>query len=101
MSHIPPNQNLFIVDLHYIASFDEIDPLIDAHVEFLEQHYASGNFITSGPKEPRTGGVIVATAATRAELESMLELDPFKMHNVANYTITEFRPSMKATFLEK
>lgn len=60
MTMIPPAQNLFVIDLHYIVSFEKIEPELDAHVEFLEENYASGHFIASGPKVPRTGGVIVA-----------------------------------------
>ena len=100
MALIPSDQTLFVVDLHYTTSFDNIEPQLDAHVEFLQRNYASGRFIASGPKVPRTGGVIIATAETRAVLEDVLEDDPFKKHRLASYTITEFRPSMKATQLE-
>lgn len=96
MPKIPTNQNFFVVDLHYIASFDKIEPALEGHVAFLEDNYAAGNFIASGPKEPRTGGVIIATASARAELEEMLAADPFKQQGLAEYTITEFRPSMRA-----
>ena len=96
MPIIPADQNFFVVDLHYTASFDEIEPALDAHVEFLEQNYASGRFIASGPKVPRTGGVIIATAATKDELTAALEADPFKQEGLASYTVTEFRASMRA-----
>ncbi len=99
MPLIPPEHNLFIVDLHYIVEFDKIDPELDAHVEFLEHNYASGCFIASGPKVPRTGGVIVAMAKTLAELEQVLAADPFYEKKLARYTVTEFRPSMMAAQL--
>ncbi|WP_170571753.1 YciI family protein [Ruegeria atlantica] len=100
MTLIPSEQNLFIVDLHYVASIEDIEPVLDAHVEFLEQNYASGCFIASGPKVPRTGGVIIATAPTREELEKTLEADPFKREALAIYTVTEFRASMRAVQLD-
>lgn len=100
MPTIPSDQNFFVVDLHYIASFEEIEPALDAHVEFLERNYASGIFIASGPKEPRTGGVIIATTTTRTALEEILEADPFKQQELAKYTITEFRASMRADQLK-
>lgn len=99
MTLIPSEQNLFVVDLHYVASFDKIEPELDAHVEFLEENYASGNFIASGPKVPRTGGVIIATAETREALERILASDPFNSKNLARYTVTEFSPSMTAAQL--
>lgn len=96
MTSIPANQNLFIVDLHYIVSFDEIEPELDAHIEFLEENYASGCFIASGPKVPRTGGMIIATAENGEALKEILAADPFHAKKLAEYTVTEFRPSMKA-----
>ena len=99
MTLIPAGQNLFIVDLHYIVSFDEIEPELDAHVEFLEDNYASGCFIASGPKVPRTGGMIIATADNGVALEQILAADPFHTKKLAVYTVTEFRPSMKASRL--
>ena len=99
MTLIPAGQNLFVVDLHYTVSFDKIEPELDAHVEFLEENYATGSFIASGPKVPRTGGVIIAAAETRDGLEKVLAADPFHAKALARYTITEFRPSMKASHL--
>lgn len=86
--------------LTHMASFDEIDIHLDAHVTFLEQNYAAGSFIASGPMFPRTGGIIIATAETRAILEDILETDPFKQKGLARYTITEFRPSMMTACLK-
>ncbi len=99
MALLPSEQNLFVVDLHYIASFQEIEPELDAHVEFLEENYAAGHFIASGPKVPRTGGVIIATAKNREALKQILTADPFHAKQLAQYTITEFRPSMMASQL--
>ncbi len=99
MTLIPIEQNLFVVDLHYVVPFDEIEPELESHVEFLEENYASGCFIASGPKVPRTGGVIIATAKTRQALEQILAADPFNSKKLARYTVTEFRPSMKAAQL--
>lgn len=99
MAILPSEQNLFIVDLHYIVSFDEIEPELEAHVKFLEENYSSGHFIASGPKVPRTGGVIIATAESRETLEQILAADPFHAKHLAQYNITEFRPSMKVSQL--
>lgn len=96
MSLIPTGQNLFIVDLHYIAELDDIEPELDAHVAFLNRNYASGCFIASGPKVPRTGGVIIATAKSIEELNQTLQADPFHAKKLARYTVTEFRPSKTA-----
>lgn len=96
MPLIPNDQSLFIVDLRYIASLEKIEPALDPHVAFLEANYAAGVFLASGPKVPRTGGVIIATAPSRAALDAILETDPFKEQGLAEYTVTEFRATMRA-----
>ncbi len=100
MSLIPPSHTMFVIDLHYAAPLEEIDPLIDAHVAFLEDSYTAGRFLASGPKIPRTGGVIIAVSDSRETLEASLQNDPFHKHGVAEYRITEFRPSMRALQLD-
>lgn len=87
---------MFVILLKYIKPLSEVDRLVGEHREFLERHYASGCFQLSGRQEPRTGGVILATAASRAEIERIVLGDPFKREGVAEYEIVEFLPSMAA-----
>ncbi|MDP4170378.1 MAG: YciI family protein, partial [Bacillota bacterium] len=51
---------MFIVELTYVKSLDEIDRLREAHVAFLKKYYEKGIFLMSGPKNPRKGGIIIA-----------------------------------------
>lgn len=101
MPLVGEEKDLFVVDLHYIVPLEEIEPYIDPHLAFLDEHYASGCFIASGAKVPRTGGVIIATAHSRSALERLLEADPFKKEKLAQYTITEFRPGRVAPQLKE
>ena len=78
-----------------------IDQHLDAHVAYLKRQYAAGNFIASGRKVPRTGGVILASVSSRAKLTSILAEDPFHKAGLAEYSVTEFSPSMVAEGLEK
>lgn len=87
---------MFVVLLNYIKPLSEVDRFVGEHREFLERHYASGHFLLSGRKEPRTGGVILAVAGTRAEVESIIRSDPFHRERIASYEIVEFIPSMSA-----
>ncbi|MDD2464432.1 MAG: YciI family protein [Desulfobulbus sp.] len=91
---------MFIISLHYIADLDEIDQHLDAHVVYLKRQYAAGNFLASGRKVPRTGGVILASVSNREKLTSILAEDPFQKAGLAEYTVTEFIPSMVAEGLE-
>ena len=87
---------MFIVLLKYIKPISEVDRFVAEHRKFLERYYMSGNFLLSGRKEPRTGGVILATAGTLAEIEGIIQNDPFHREGIAEYEIVEFLPSMSA-----
>ena len=43
---------------------------------------------------PRTGGVILATARTRGDLEDVMSHDPFVREQAATFEIVEFRTSL-------
>ncbi len=81
---------MFVILLDYTRPLDEVDSRLAAHREFLRDHYASGHFLMSGPKEPRTGGVIVCAAASRSEVETLIERDPFYIQRLARYQVVEF-----------
>ena len=91
---------MFVVSLTYKAELSEVDKHIDAHISYLEEQYESGNFLVSGRKVPRTGGVILAQAESREELEAIIRVDPFFEAEVADYEITEFVPTKTAEGLE-
>ena len=92
---------MFLVLLNYIKPISAVERLIDEHREFLLRYYAAEAFVLSGRKEPRTGGVILASAATRAEIEAIIQNDPFYRAQVAEYEVIEFLPSMAAEDLTR
>ncbi len=92
---------MYIVSLTYKCPLQEVDKHLEAHVAYLKQEYDNGNFIASGRKVPRTGGVILSTVETRDQLETILGKDPFYKAGIAEYDITEFVPSMVAEGYEK
>ncbi|TXS43538.1 YciI family protein [Streptomyces sp. OR43] len=81
---------MFVLDLSYTAPLDRIDALMEAHVAWLDARYAAGVFIASGRKNPREGGVILAVGNDRAAIERLVAADPFVVHGVCAYRITEF-----------
>ncbi|MGG5208543.1 YciI family protein [Chryseobacterium sp. MIQD13] len=84
---------MFIISLTYKTSLENVEHFIPEHNDFLEKNYTSGNFIASGRKEPRTGGIIIADAGSKEEVEEIITKDPFYIHQIADYDITEFIPS--------
>jgi uncharacterized damage-inducible protein DinB/uncharacterized protein YciI len=89
----------FLIETTYTAPIERIDALLVEHRAHLEQGFRSGLLLASGPMEPRTGGIILARARERAELEAFLERDPFRRENVARYRIVEFNPVKRQDLL--
>jgi uncharacterized protein YciI len=87
---------MFVIELVYKASLEEIDAHMAAHVRFLKKYYAAGNFLVSGRKIPREGGIILAVGKTRQEIEAIVKEDPFHRHGLADFRVIEFRASQKA-----
>ena len=84
---------LFIIDLEYVKPLEVIDALIEGHMTYLDRGYADGVFLTSGRKNPRIGGIIIATGATLEEIEKRASSDPFVVNGAAKVTITRFQPA--------
>ena len=84
---------MFIISLKYIVPLEELDRHMEAHVKYLKKYYAADVFIMSGRKVPRTGGVIIAQAASKEILEKIIADDPFHQHGLAEFEITEFLAS--------
>lgn len=87
---------MFVILVNYLRPLAEVDALLAEHRAFLAQRYASGHFLVSGRREPRDGGVILARAASRAEVEAIVTEDPFHQAGLAEYQILEFTPTMAA-----
>ncbi len=91
---------MFIINLTYKTELEKIDRFLNEHIEFLNEQYELGNFLASGRKIPRTGGIILSRAGSRPELENIIENDPFKKHDLADYEVTEFVASKTCKELE-
>jgi uncharacterized protein YciI len=92
---------MFVIELTYKVPLAEIDAHMTAHVIFLKRYYASGNFLVSGRKIPRDGGIILAVGESRREIEVIVEEDPFYKHGLADFRIIEFRSSQRADDIQK
>src|SRR5688572_21173652 len=92
---------MFVIELTYKAELAEIDAHMAAHVVFLKKYYAAGNFLVSGRKIPRDGGIILAVGKSRRDIEAIIEEDPFFEHGLADFRIIEFRASQRANGIPK
>lgn len=91
---------MFVIELMYKAELAQIDASMRAHMAFLKEQYAAGRFLVSGRKIPRDGGIILALASSRQELESIVRQDPFVSKGLADYRIIEFRMSQRAPSID-
>jgi uncharacterized protein YciI len=87
---------MFIIELIYKVPLEEIDARMKAHVAYLNKYYKSKNFIVSGRKIPRDGGIIIVTASSKKEIEKIIKQDPFYKNKLADFRIIEFNASQKA-----
>ena len=92
---------MFVIELIYKTDLAAIDAHMTAHVRFLKKYYASGNFLVSGRKIPRDGGIIIAVGKTRQEVETIVAEDPFVAHGLADFRIIEFRASQRADDIQQ
>ena len=83
---------MFIVNLIYKKPIEFIEAHTVAHRAYLDEGYQKNYFVASGPKIPRTGGVIISQLKNRAQLEAILKQDPYALDDLADYEITEFNP---------
>ena len=93
--------SMFVIELTYRASLAEIDASMAAHVMFLKKYYAAGNFLISGRKIPRDGGIIVAVGKSRQQIEVIIREDPFHERGLADFRIIEFRASQRADNIQE
>lgn len=90
---------MYVVSLTYKVPLEQVDAYIEGYIAWLKGAYGKGMFVASGRKIPCDGGVILAKG-DRAALEDELTRDPFHQHDLADYQITEFDPTMVAEGLE-
>lgn len=88
---------MFIAILTYKKPLSEVDRFLAAHREYLAKHYATGDFIASGPQNPRVGGLIMMKADNREAVNTIIVEDPFHINGIADYQIVEFTPTMFLT----
>lgn len=90
---------MYIISLNYVKPLEEVDRYMPEHLEFLNKYYESGDFVLSGRKEPRTGGVILAKTQVLKDIEQIIYLDPFYREGVAEYDVVEMLPSKSSPAL--
>lgn len=81
---------MFIIDVAYVAPLEELDAVMAEHRAFLEENIQLGKLVCAGRKNPRVGGMMLASVDTEEEARAMAAGDPFAQKNLATYTFTEW-----------
>ena len=92
---------MFVIELIYKVELTAIDAHMAAHVKYLKKYYAAGNFLVSGRKIPRDGGIILAVGTSRTQIERIVAEDPFVARGLADFRVIEFRASQRADDIQK
>ncbi|MBV8273844.1 MAG: hypothetical protein JO170_01105 [Verrucomicrobia bacterium] len=82
---------MFLLLLKYKVPIEQVERVTPAHREFLDRQYRAEKLLVSGPRVPRTGGVIVARVKTREETDALIQGDPFFTEGIADYEVVEFQ----------
>lgn len=85
---------MYIAIVKYKKPLEEVDRFLQAHRDYLAKRYAAGDLITSGPQNPRAGGVIMIKPMERAAVDEIVANDPFYINGIADYQIVEFTPTL-------
>lgn len=92
---------MFIINLNYVVPLEQLDAHMTEHVKYLHKYYKENVFVASGRKVPRTGGIILALAKSKDEVDAIIKEDPFYIHKLAEFTVTEFLTSQMHPELKK
>lgn len=84
----------YIVEITYRVPLPRIEQTVAAHRAHLQTGYDRGLLLASGPQSPRQGGILIARAAARTELEAFIAQDPYRREDLADYRLIEFLPVM-------
>ena len=89
----------FLVEITYTVPFETLQPVVSEHRAFLQTGYDKGWLLLSGPMNPKTGGLVVARAPSKEDLQGFFAGDPYALRGYADYRFVEFDPVKYQPFL--
>lgn len=91
---------MFVVFLKFAENRSAAPEHMDAHNAWLKQGFDEGVFLLAGSLQPKAGGAILASGASREELEARIGEDPFVAEMVVSAEIHEISPARADARLE-
>lgn len=93
--------HMFLLELTYKVSLHEVDAQMPAHADYLNAAFAKGDVVFSGPKNPRTGGLIFTRFSDKGAVDHFIHHDPFYRCHIADYRVIEFNPTLGSGIFEQ
>ncbi len=62
----------FVISVTYTAPIEKIEEIRPSHRSFLQIGYDIGFILCSGPRNPMTGGIIIARAESKEEIRIVI-----------------------------
>jgi len=90
----------FLIDIVFTAPWEQVEKVVPAHREYLQKGYDQQLLLLSGPKNPRTGGIVIGRAESLEAIQAFFKSDPYALEGVAKHVITEFNPVKRQAIVE-
>lgn len=84
---------MYIILLKFGAEKAKAGAFMEAHKAWIKQGFDDGVFVMVGSLAPNGGGGVLATGATRAEIEARVQADPFVAEGIVTAEILEIEPA--------
>jgi uncharacterized protein YciI len=82
------------VALKYRYPLERMQQTVDRHRAYLRELLAQGKMIASGPFVPREGGALLLRVEDEAEIQPILDKDPFQIERLVDTTIYKWAPNI-------
>ena len=90
----------FMIQLQFTQPFDTFADIVPAHRAFLQTGYDQRMLLMSGPKQDKTGGIIIARAESESRLREFMAQDPYLTHGLATHEFIPFAAAKRAPQIE-
>ena len=85
---------MFIIFLKFSDNKKLAGSYMEEHNKWIKKGIEDNQFMIIGSLQPNQGGCIIATSPSFSEVEQRVKQDPFVEHNIVQYEIHEFAPSI-------
>lgn len=90
----------YLVELFFLKSFETFGDIVPQHRAYLQTGYDHGMFLMSGPREDKSGGIVIARAPDLETLQAFFAQDPYSINGLAQYRISAFTAAKRQPLLD-